>query len=47
MKKVHNRMPAIITPKDADRFLSDEDAARQICEPLDDSVKMEIEKADI
>jgi putative SOS response-associated peptidase YedK len=47
MKKVHNRMPAIITPKDTDRFLSDEDAARQICEPLDDSVKMEIEKADI
>ncbi len=47
MKKVHNRMPAIVTPEDTAHFLSDEDAARQICEPLDDSIKMSIGKADI
>ena len=47
MKKIHSRMPVIVTPADAANFLTDEDAARQICEPLDDKIKMAIEKADI
>ncbi|MBX7041911.1 MAG: SOS response-associated peptidase [Ignavibacteria bacterium] len=47
MKKVHNRMPALITPEDAGSFLEDNDAALQLCSPLDDSEKMKIGKAEI
>ncbi len=47
MKEVHSRMPVLVTPDEAVQFLESEDAARSICAPLDDKVKMEMEEAGI
>lgn len=47
MKNVHSRMPALIIPEDASRFLEDSDAAPGLCVPLDEAVEMEMENAKI
>jgi putative SOS response-associated peptidase YedK len=48
MKAVHNRMPVLFKMKDAGKFLeAKDDAAVEMCEPLDDEVKMKMEKAKI
>jgi len=48
MENVHNRMPLLFTKKEAINYLElDKDALFSICLPLDDKIKMKIEKPGI
>lgn len=48
MKPLHNRMPVLFTAGSAGDFMkANEDAAMAMCEPLDNEVKMKLEKAEL
>lgn len=48
MKPIHTRMPVLFKTKEAGGFLSAKtEAAEKMCEPLDDNIKMKLEKAKI
>jgi len=48
MKPMHNRMPVLFTPKNAVEFLTTpKEAVFDLCEPLDDKIQMDLEKAKI